>query len=252
MANIIAILNFKGGVGKTTAAINISAALARQKKNVLLVDLDGQCDSTFLLDYHVGDGETIYDALTDEELNKPLDVYAYADHFDFVAASTQLDRADRELSKLMLTEHRLKILLEPFSNIYDYIIIDCPPNNGTLTDNALTAANHVIIPVTGDDFAMKGISKIMARIDSIKKLLNKTLNFIGFLFTKHENTKKHKNAVRLLEKEYEGKIFSKKIRKCVKLAELPSEHKTIFDYAPDSNGAFDYQMVVREITDYFN
>lgn len=252
MANIIAILNFKGGVGKTTTAINISAALARQKKNVLLVDLDGQCDSTFLLDYHVEDGNTIYDAITDEGLEKNLDIYGYADNFDFVAASTELDKADQELPKLLMKESRLKMLLEPLEKVYDYIIIDCPPNNGTLTDNALTAADHVIVPVTGDDFAMKGISKITARIDSIKKMLNKELELMGFLFTMHENTKIHKTAVNLLEKEYDGKVFSKKIRKCVKLKELPSEHKTIFDYAPDSNGAFDYQMVAKEISDYLN
>lgn len=247
MAFKICILNFKGGVAKTTTSVNLCAALAKMGKHCLLVDVDGQCDASFLLDFNVGDGGTIYDAMSDEFLTKSVDVYEYLPNFDFVAASTELDNAEKEFPKLPMTESRLKMILEPFDKEYDYIIIDCPPNNGVMTDNALTAADYALIPLSGDDFAMKGVVKIISRIVGIQKMLNKDLKVLGFLFTLYEKTKIHKAAVLLLERSYNYKVFNTKIRKDVRLKELPSQHKTIFEYAPNSKGADDYAAAAREI-----
>ena len=247
MATKIGVLNFKGGVAKTTTSINLCAALAKMGKNCLLVDADGQCDASYLLDFHVGDGGTLYDAMRDEFLTKEVDVYEYLPGFDFIAASTELDQAEKEFPKLPMTENRLKVILEPFDKLYDFIIIDCPPNNGVMTDNALTAADYVLIPLSGDDFAMKGVVKIVDRIEGIQKMLNKNLKILGFLFTLYERTIIHKDAVRALEKKHPNKVFETKIRKDVRLKELPSQHQTIYQYAPQSNGAIDYMAAAKEL-----
>lgn len=250
MTKKIAILNFKGGVAKTTTAVNICAALAKENKKVLLIDLDGQCDSTFLLDFKVGDGSTIFDSMKDEFLSKNMEIFEFKENFDFVPASTELDTADRTFPNLPMTENRLKMLIQPYENDYDYVIIDCPPNNGVLTNNALTAANYVIVPVTGDDFAMKGIAKITHQIEATKKMLNPELDLLGFVFTIFDGrTKIHNDAVELLEKTYPGKVFDRKIRTCVKLRQLPAVHLTIFEHAPYSTGAFDYKALTDEIID---
>ena len=243
MAKKIAILNFKGGVGKTTTAVNICAALAIMKKRTLLIDMDGQCNATFILDYHVGDGLTLYDSLADETLSTPLPIYEYRKNFDFVPASIQL----RKVSDRTLV-NTLDYLIQQEEADYDYIIIDCPPGDGILNDNAMAAVQDVIIPCDGDELSMQGVSTLLARINQFRKLSNKTLNQPHFLMTKFDQRLRlHKDSARELRETFPQQVLNARIRTNARLRETPSAHQTIFEYDPTSSGATDYMQLAKEI-----
>lgn len=253
MTNKIAILNFKGGVGKTTTAINLSAALARKKKNVLLVDLDSQCSSTFVLGYKIGDGKTVYDALMDENMETSLPVYSYQDCFDFVPASIMLRDASALLTPRLRKEEILKVLLTEVEGDYDYIILDCPPGDGLINMNAMCAVSDLIVPTDGDELTAQGINALLARVNQVKKQVNPSLNVLGFIFTKFEgNTRLHRDNLKEMREEFPDQIFNSIIHKNIKLKESPREHLTIFDYAPQSVGAEDYMHMAEELDEIYN
>lgn len=252
MANKIAILNFKGGVGKTTTAINLSAALAKMGKRVLLIDLDSQCSSTYVLGYKIGDGQTVYDALMDENMETKLPVYNYIGSFDFVPASIMLRDAGVLLMPRLRKEEILKVLVSDVESDYDYIILDCPPGDGIINMNAMCAVSDLIVPTDGDELTAQGINALIARVNQVKKQVNPALDILGFIFTKFEgNTRLHKDNLREMIDEYPDQIFNSRIRKNIKLKESPREHQTIFDYAPNSSGADDYMQMAKELNSIY-
>lgn len=248
MAQKIAILNFKGGVGKTTTAINLSAALALSKKHVLLIDLDGQCNTSLALDYNVGDGNNIYDALMDETEETVLPVYEFDKNFDFVPASIQLGNIAEKISNRFRKEEILSRLIKRIESNYDFIIIDCPPSEGILNFNAMAASDHVIIPVDGELFSLQGITNITTRIQRVKEMMNPNLEILGFLFTQYRaNLTMTKQILSTLKDSYPGKVLNSRIRQNSALVKTPAVHQTIFQYDIKSNGAEDYKSLCKEI-----
>lgn len=248
MAKKISILNFKGGVGKTTTCINLGAALNLLHKTVLIVDIDSQANTTYLLGYDKGDGETIYDSLEPKTL-QPLSIYENRKGLDFVAADERLGDIEELLVGRLRKEEQLKRLLAPLDNLYDYILIDCPPNRGLLTINAMCASDSVLIPIDSQLLALQGLEKINFKFREVKEFVNPTLEIEGYLITKYKSQLRiHRDVWHALKDIAPNKVFNAKIRDNVRLSETPSVRQDIFTYAPDSIGAEDYMQLAREIT----
>ena len=248
MKKIIAVLNYKGGVGKTTTAINLGAALHARGGRVLVCDLDGQCNTTRILGYDADDGETLYDAMTSRRLSLPLPVYGYADGYDFVPASPQFETIERDLSERYHKEDILRALLAPVTGNYDYILLDCPPNKGVMSSNALCAATDLLVPMGGDPMSLQGVGAIMEKFGDVVAEANPSLRLMGFLLTMfNERTNINRDVARLMADRSDGRLLHTRIRRCIALSEAPAQRQTIFDYAPQSNGAKDYAALAAEI-----
>lgn len=248
MANKIAILNFKGGVGKTTTAINLSAALVQAGKRVLLVDVDAQCDTSKTLDFKEGDGNTLYDAIMDETYQVPTPVYHHRTGIDFVPSSSTMSKAAEIIISRMRREYILYTLLKDVEKSYDYILIDCPPNRTIINNNAMCAADYVIIPVDGGAYATDGMAVLSDYLAQVKKLLNDKIELLGIVFTRHEkNLRLVNHNVEEIESVFPNHTFNTKISKCAKVAESQKFHKTIFEYARYCDAALDYKKMAKEI-----
>lgn len=244
MSTIISLLNHKGGVGKTTSAINIGAALVKFKKRVLLVDLDPQANLTISLGIP-RQKISIYQNIRGEAEITP---YTVKPNLDVVTSNLDLSGAEMELINEAGREFILRELFEPVAHDYDYIIIDCPPSLGLLTLNALTASDTVMIPMQAEFLAMQGIVKIKQVTDKVRFRLNKKLQIGGVIATMYDQRKVlNRDIVQTIEGFFGDKVFRTKIRNNVALAEAPSEGKDIFDYNPSSNGAKDYLDLAKEI-----
>lgn len=244
MSTIISLLNHKGGVGKTTSAINIGAALVQFKKRVLLVDLDPQANLTISLGIP-RQKISIYQNIRGEAELTP---YTVKPGLDVVTSNLDLSGAEMELINEAGREFILRELFEPVGHDYDYIIIDCPPSLGLLTLNALTASNSVMIPMQAEFLAMQGIVKIKQVTDKVRFRLNKKLQIGGVIATMYDQRKVlNRDIVETIEGFFGDKVFKTRIRNNVALAEAPSEGKDIFDYSPSSNGAKDYLALAKEI-----
>ena len=244
MAHIIAIANHKGGVGKTTSTQNIGVALQQNGKKVLLVDLDPQANLSDAFGYE--EVETaIYDALTEKA---ELPIISITKNLDLVPSSLDLSVAEIELSGRTGREYILKDLLESVKKDYDYILIDCPPSLGLLTINALAASTEAYIPLDSQYFSMKGLDKLIFIINQIKKRLNKQVDITGVFLTQFDSrVVLNRNIAEMVENSFPNKVFKTRIRKNIALVEAPIEDKDIFSYAPNSNGAKDYQALSNEI-----
>lgn len=244
MSIIVSLLNHKGGVGKTTSAINIGAALVKLGKQVLLVDLDPQANLTISLGIP-RQKITIYENIRGEAEITP---YTVKEGLDVVTSNLNLSGAEMELINEAGREFILRELFDPLSHDYDYIIIDCPPSLGLLTLNALTASDYVMIPMQTEFLALQGIAKIDQVIRKIRARLNKKLQIGGVIATMYDNRKVlNRDIVGTIEKFFKDKVFDTKIRNNVALAEAPSEGKDIFEYSKSSNGAQDYLTLAKEI-----
>jgi len=243
----IAFTNQKGGVGKTTSTINVGAGLAQEGFQVLLVDLDPQANLTYSLRLSSNRLETsIYDVLKgDIEANEAIINY---NGFDIMPSSIDLSGAEMEFANEPAREMLLKNKLSTLSKDYDYILIDCPPNLGLLTLNAFTAVKEIFIVLQSEYLALHGLSKLMDVIQVVKERLNPEIEISGIICTLFDGRKNLNNEVVDHIKDYFGdKVFNTIIRDNVALAEAPSHHKTIFEYAPDSHGAKDYKSLAKEI-----
>lgn len=240
----IAILNHKGGTGKTTSAINIGAGLAKKGKRVLLVDIDPQANLTEGLG--IRDAETsIYDSIRD---SKKLPIIQINESLDLVPSSIDLLGAELEIVSKIGREKIITKLLKPLKSEYDYIILDCPPALGLLTINAIVASDTVLLPLEAEYFAYKGIDRLMGVIEQVQEHLNEKLTIGGVFVTKCNSQRTlTQTIVDSITDFFGDKVFETKIRINVSLSEAQLQGQSVFEYAPESNGAKDYDLLVDEI-----
>lgn len=244
MGKIISLLNHKGGVGKTTSAINIGAGLVEHGKKVLLVDLDPQANLTLSLGIP-RQNVTIYECLRGESDPEPFNVKP---GLDVITSTLDLSGAEMELINEAGREYILTELFDPLTAEYDYIIIDCPPALGLLTLNALTCSDYVYIPLQTEFLALQGLAKIKQVIDKVRFRLNKKLQIGGVIATMYDKRKVlNRDVVETIRKYFGPKVFDTLIRDNVALAEAPSQRKDIFEYNSSSPGAVDYFNLSAEI-----
>lgn len=248
-AKVFSFSQHKGGVGKTTTTASLGAALALKGKKVLTIDLDAQQNLTYSL---LGDEpeKSVYDSLSTGE---PLYIVTVSENLDIVPASIDLARAEIDLSTRMARERILKNLLEPVKDNYDYILIDCPPSLGVVTTNALVAADKLIIPMTAEVLPLKGLKMLDDVVKEVKRFVNPDLEIGGVVLTRFDRRKTlNIEILNSLYNAYNERVFDTKIRENIALAETAMTGKSIFDYAPKSNGAKDYKALADEFIKRFS
>ena len=249
MAKIICIANQKGGVGKTTTAVNLSASLAVAEKRTLLVDMDPQgnagsgvgIDKTCLK-------ETVYDVLIEDSEPAPIVLKTCFPFLDILPANSDLAGAELELVSLIGREFKLKQALASLTADYDYILIDCPPSLGLLTVNAMTAADSVLVPLQCEFYAMEGLSQILKTIKLVQKGINPSLRIEGILLTMFDarNNLSHQVSEEI-RAHFKKETFATTVPRNVRLSEAPSHGKPIILYDITSRGATSYMDLAKEI-----
>jgi chromosome partitioning protein len=245
--SIIAVLNQKGGVGKTTTTINLGAYLARSGKRVLVCDIDPQGNTTSGLGVDKQNLDaTLYDVLFSRaEPSKAIKKIGNQNLF-LIPANAGLAGAEVELVGLEQREHKLKAALSQLD--YDYILIDCPPSLGLLTINALTAAHRVLIPVQAEYYALEGLGQLLSIITGVRQALNPSLDILGVVVTLYDSRTSLSEQVKAeLEKHFGAKLFKTVIPRNVRLAEAPSFGKTIVEHDKWSKGARAYKALAKEV-----
>jgi chromosome partitioning protein len=247
---IIAIANQKGGVGKTTTAISLGAALADCRRRVLLVDLDAQANATSGLGRRLAPGQpTAYEALAGGRALAETIIDSGHRGLDLAPASSALAGAEVELVPALARELRLRQALAPIQDRYDYVLIDCPPSLGLLTVNALTAAHTVLIPVQCEYLSLEGLTNLMQILRLVRGSLNPPLHVIGVLLTMFDPRTNLAQQVADEVRRHYPQTFRTLIPRSVRLGEAPSYGRSILDYDPTSRGATAYRAVAEELVE---
>jgi chromosome partitioning protein len=256
MARVISVANQKGGVGKTTTAVNLGAALAERDKRVLLIDLDAQAHLTINMGVKLPDelDSTIYELLVDPEVSAN-DVILSSDSMavHFIPANIELAGAESQLFNELGRESILKEKLAPVERRYDFVIIDCPPALNVLTINAFVASDEVIIPLQCEYFGMKGMQQLLRTIERIRAKLNPRLHVAGILPTIYKARTLHSQEVLQLVKQHFGdKVYDFAVKDSIRFAESPLAGQSILQYSTASEGANSYRKLAEAVLDGSN
>lgn len=252
MGRVIAVANQKGGVGKTTTAINLSAALAEKGKKVLLIDIDPQGNATSGVGVEKNEVEnTIYDLILGETTIQSCIEYTEFENLHLIPSNVDLAAAEIELIGIPDKEFIIRKEVEKIKNVYDFILIDCPPSLNLLTINAMTTADTVLVPIQCEYYALEGLSQLIHTIDLIKERLNPKLEIEGVVFTMFDGrTNLSLQVVENVKENLDRNIYKTIIPRNVRLAEAPSYGMPITMYDTRSSGAEAYRLLAEEVIQY--
>lgn len=249
MSKMISIGNQKGGVGKTTTAVNLAAALASLGKKVLIIDSDSQGNATSGLGIQRGDVHlSLYEVLVDREPMEEAILATDRDNLFIVPSTIQLAAAELELVGVKNREARLREAVDPIRKAYDYILVDCPPSLGQLSINAFTASNTILIPVQAEYYALEGLTQLLNTIRLVQKTYNPDFRIEGVLITMLDaRTNLGFEVVEEVRKYFQEKVYETMIPRNIRLSEAPSYGQSVIDYDPKSRGAEKYMDLAKEV-----